>query len=654
MLIRKSFLAMVLMSLLVAGCQSPASRVISALDVTTWKIPSFDFQKFQFRSQNPMNDDFERNERTKFVGDYSTIAGLNMLVLEGVGLVTGLDGTGEDPPPSSYRTAIQQEMKRRDVHNAKELLKSPNTAVVIVRAYLPPMIRKGDHFDIEVRLPENSQAKSLDGGWLLETQLSEHAIVPGGKRLDGRIDARAAGPILISARGNEKEELAGVLRRGFVLGGGSSKIERNLSLFLRNKYRNVRWSSKVSDEIGKRFYEYSRYGVRESLATAKTDQRIELKITDRYRNNFPRFLQVIRKIAVGENNVEQHVRIEKLKQELNVPETAEDAAVQLEAIGFKAIPALKTGLDNNSLEVRFHAAVTLAYLGEAVGVNVLSEAVKKEPAFRVYALAALSVIEDNRAAIVLRELMNEKSAEVRYGAFRALSTLDEKDPYIAGIKVNDEFNLHEVSSKAAPMIHLTNRKKAEIVLFGENLKFTTPVVVKAGPKIQVIGQAGTNKILVSRYSLGEAPYKKITSTNVMDIVRAVSEMGASYPDIAQMLVQAHNQKNLNARLELDALPRAGRVYYRPNTPEGSITQRKTRVGNTRFTPNMFDAGIAKESKNRAESVAEDDPKKPEDSQGVTTVTDIRNSENLAKPEKEKEKLSFFQKMRPDRLFFGRH
>ena len=125
------------------------------------------------RSQSPEKaegtDDFKTTVETPLIGDYVTFAGLNLVTLEGVGLVTGLDGTGGDPPPSVYRTRIYQEMKRRGVTNPNTILRSPNTALVIVRGYLPPLIRKSEHFDIEVRVPEGSQATRLNGGWRVET-----------------------------------------------------------------------------------------------------------------------------------------------------------------------------------------------------------------------------------------------------------------------------------------------------------------------------------------------------------------------------------------------------------------------------------------------------------------------------------------------------
>ncbi len=124
-------------------------------------------------------DQYDTKDKVPLIGQYTQIVGQNLVTLEGAGLVVGLDGTGEDPPPSLARQMVLDDMKRRGVPNPNKLLKSPNVAIVVVTAYLPPLIREGDHFDVEVSLPAGSKVKSLNGGYLMETYLAEHILVPG-------------------------------------------------------------------------------------------------------------------------------------------------------------------------------------------------------------------------------------------------------------------------------------------------------------------------------------------------------------------------------------------------------------------------------------------------------------------------------------------
>lgn len=570
--------------LALAGCQmfSPA-----------WNLSSLRWDALRLRSQTPDEPadehEFETKVETPMIGDYVTVTGLNLIMLQGVGLVTGLDGTGGDPPPSRYRESLLDDMRKRGVRHPNQILQSPSTALVIVRAYLPPLVDKGERFDVEVSLPSNSEATSLNGGWLLETFLSEKAIVPGRGVMSGHVFAKAKGPVLISTGEGDERSLAGVLRRGRVVGGGISLTHRDMSLYLRNDFQNVRNSQRIARAVGQRFHHYNEAGVKEPVAEAKTDKTIELKILPKYKDNYPRYLQVIRNIPLRETEVGQRLRMKTLEQELNNPPTAEQAALKLEAIGPPAVAVLKDALQNPRLEVRFHAAVALAYLGEQDGLNVLAEAARKEPAFRVFAYAAMATLDDAETHILLRNLMNGDSAETRYGAFRALATLDANDPFIRGEKLNDEFMLHVLDTTGDPLVHLTNRRKAEIVLFGAEQRFVTPMAVRAGNHILVTAQPGSDEVMVSRFAVGEPDRRKTVSTRIADVIRTLAEFGASYPDVAQLLAEADRQYNLPGRIEIDALPQAGRVYVRPAGPDGTEPDSKTEVGNDHLVPNLFAA-----------------------------------------------------------------
>ena len=561
-----------------AGCQNVSLKSLRSLEMLRPKTDS----------TADGDDDLQTEVRTPLIGDKTTISGLNMVVLEGVGLVTGLAGTGNDPPPSSYRTQMLKAMRRRDIARPNMILRSTSTALVIVRAYLPPLVHKGDQFDVEVRVVPGSETISLNGGWLMETYLSERALVPGRGLLKGHIFAKAEGPVLVSTSDGDQEAKAGVLRQGRVLGGGVDIREnRNLALYLRNDFKGYRTAKRVTAAIGKRFFSYNQYGVREPLAVAKTDQKIELKVLPKYKNNYPRYLQVIRSIAYRESNVARRVRMEKLREKLQTPETSEQAALQLEAIGPEAIPILKTGLKSPRLEVRFHAAMALAYLDRPDGLKTLAEAARKERAFRVFALAAMAAVDDAQTHFLLRDLMNETSAETRYGAFRALTTLDKNDPAVRGINLNGQFMLHVVDSTGPPMIHLTNRQKAEVVLFGRDQSFKTPMFVRAGNHIMVRAADGSDTVTISRIELGKPDRRKVVSTRIADVILAAAAMEASYPDVVQLLAQANRQHNLPARIDIDALPRAGRIYYRPRTDGIPGEKTKTHIGSTNLAPNLF-------------------------------------------------------------------
>ena len=84
-------------------------------------------------------------------------------------------------------------------------------------------------------------------------------------------------------------------------------------------------------------------------------------------------------------------------------------------------------------DMKFYAAEALAYLDDTAAAGVLAEVARNEPAFRVNALAALSAMDDASAYEGLRSLLEVKSAETRYGAFRALWAMNQHDALLHDI-----------------------------------------------------------------------------------------------------------------------------------------------------------------------------------------------------------------------------
>lgn len=554
-------------------------------------------------------DKYNTELKTPLVGDYTNFAGLEPTPLEGVGLVVGLPGTGGDPAPSMYRTAMLEEMKRRGVRDPNRVLQSPDTALVIVRAYLPPLLKKGETLDVEIIAPESSEVTSLAGGKLLETYLTEQAFVPGRGMLKGHNYAKAEGPIIVAGIGmsttgkvNDPNKAA-LLQRGRILGGATVLKERELAMQLRHEFRSVRNSARIANAIGARFHDFDEHGIKKPMAEAKTDQKLVLDVHPRYKDNYPRYLQVIRNIAFRENQVAQRVRMQKLHDELLTPETSDRAALQLEAIGKDAIPLLQVALKSPLLEVRFHAATALAYLEDPAGLKTLQEAARDERAFRVFALAAMSTVDEAESHLLLRELMNENSAETRYGAFRALWTLDRNDPFIRGELMSRpetdksdkqeltkqekraSWTMHVLQTKGDPMVHTTFRTRPEVVLYGSDQKLVTPLILSAGRNVMITAQAGEQKVSVVRFRPNQDDERREVSLNVAEVIRACDELGATYPDVVSMLTQASEQRNLEGRLESDALPQSGRVYARPS--QDSKPGKKAKVGREHLAPNIF-------------------------------------------------------------------
>ncbi len=499
------------------------------------------------------------NESPDLVTKFTHPYGLSYVKIEAISMVTGLKGTGEDPPPTPQRASLLAEMKRRQVKNPNDILASLDTSLVLVRGVLRPGIQEGDRFDIEVRVPTRSEATSLRGGWLLPARLTELAVL-GQQIRRGHVLGQAEGAILVDphAQGKEGEPYA---TRGRILGGGIATQSRSLGLVIDDRYKSVRLSQQIAKSVNNRFYVRAD-GRRAGVATAKTDEFIELVVHARYKDNVARFMRVARSIAVGETARQRQTRIVMLGEQILDPLTTASAALQLEALGDdQAKEHLQQALQSSDTEVRFYAAEALAYLDDTSAVETLAEMASDQPAFRVNAMVALSAMDDLEAFDSLRQLLSANSAETRYGAFRSLGAMNRHDPLVAGEDMGGMFSFHQLDVTGPPMIHLTNSHRPEIVLFGEQPSLKLPVLIDAGGGILINGMQGRT-LTVSRFSnRGEAEQRTIPP-NVDDMIRTIVDLGGTYPDVVQALQEAKQQGALLSRLRVDALPQPGRKFHR--------------------------------------------------------------------------------------------
>jgi hypothetical protein len=211
--------------------------------------------------------------------------------------------------------------------------------------------------------------------------------------------------------------------------------------------------------------------------------------------------------------------------------------------------------------VRFYAAEALAYLDETAAVETLADVARNEPAFRVNALAALSAMDDTLAYDTLRSLLEVRSAETRYGAFRALWAMNQNDPLMRGEHLGGQFRYHVLDVPGPEMIHVTHSHLPEVVLFGKDQQLQLPLVLDAGKNIMVNGLNG-NRIKVARFRAGAEVEQRLVTTRVDDVIRAIVELGGTYPDVVQALQQSKADGALASRFEVDALPEPGRPFDR--------------------------------------------------------------------------------------------
>ena len=162
-----------------------------------------------FAAVNLQDMDFSRVNPTVRIKDITEVEGARGNQLTGVGLVTGLNGTGDNSPMAVQM--MRNMMRNFGVTLDARSVRTRNLAVVALTATLPPYARPGQAIDVNVNTMGN--ASNLQGGVLVQSPL---------RAADGRVYAVAQGPVVVggsSAQGANASRTQNVPTAGRVPGG---------------------------------------------------------------------------------------------------------------------------------------------------------------------------------------------------------------------------------------------------------------------------------------------------------------------------------------------------------------------------------------------------------------------------------------------------
>ena len=502
------------------------------------------------RAQSPDELVAKDDEKRNYVGKIAKVWGLNYAKVEGIGLAVNLKGTGSNPKASGQVDALKRELDAREISDISNLIADKETSMVLMRGYLPPGIRKGEPFDVEVGLMPDSETTSLERGFVLKTSMRPIAKL-GRSVKHGALSGFAEGQVMVNSLFENRGEKNA--RQGWIYGGGISAETRPLGLTIVAKDTSVQLATAIATSINRRYTVTDKSGRRGS-ARPKTDRRIELTVPSEYRLNISRFLQGVMNVVYGEDAKTRANRLDVLDRQMGSESTAEVAAIRLEAMGSVALPALKRAIKHTHPKVRFFAAQALAYLGEHDGTIDLEETAANDPIYRWQALTALSAIEHSSARDSLARLLHAKGAETRYGAFSALKARDRNDPLVTGQKLAHSFTLHEIESDTdQPLIHFSRSKSPEVVVFGSGQEFQDGFMyIQPGLTIKKVSP--TN-LKVTSYAV-EGGGKWVCDNNVSALVKLLAKAGYGYGTVVRVFREADRQEALSGRFAINAVPNA--------------------------------------------------------------------------------------------------
>lgn len=104
------------------------------------------------------------------LGDIGRFRGSRSNVLQGIGLVVGLEGTGDTRSTPWTTTLVTNYMSRWGTVVDEKQVRSKNIAAVMITAEMPAFVAPGTKLDITIS--SSGDAKSLEGGVLLPTTLT--------------------------------------------------------------------------------------------------------------------------------------------------------------------------------------------------------------------------------------------------------------------------------------------------------------------------------------------------------------------------------------------------------------------------------------------------------------------------------------------------
>ena len=160
--------------------------------------------------------DFSRVNPNVRIKDITEVEGARGNQLTGIGLVTGLNGTGDN---SQMAVQMMRNLMRNfGVTLDARSVRTRNIAVVALTATLPPYVRPGQNIDVNVNTMGN--ASSLSGGMLIQAPL---------RAADGKVYAVAQGPVIVggsTAQGAAASRTQNIPTAGRVPGGAI--VERDV------------------------------------------------------------------------------------------------------------------------------------------------------------------------------------------------------------------------------------------------------------------------------------------------------------------------------------------------------------------------------------------------------------------------------------------
>jgi hypothetical protein len=407
------------------------------------------------------------------------------LIVQGYGLVVGLNGTGSRDISPDLRAHMLTEMAQGGIGSEgtgfghispAAMLDSMDTAVVMVQGVVPLGSKKGTAFDVRVFPVPNTSTTSLEGGILYTTEL--HTDLNVG-RVDSRTFAmaRARGTIFINpfVEPNAAGRDAIDRRNGRILNGGAVADDMPIKLRVVNPSHSR--AGMLVTAINTRFpLERGQFS---PTARGESDESIELTVPPSYSTQVDEFVELLLHTTIRQANPESVAT--SIRRILEANTTAQNmitAAWRWQALGTRCFPIIRDLYDSPVERLRSAALGAGAKLNDPLAVPHLADlALTGSTPVRLQAIRLMENMGLNpEVDNTLRKLLNADDATVRIEAYEMLAK--RRDPMIGHMPVDQKF-LVDIVPSDNPMIYVTQIGLPRIALFGNDLAINRPIFMQA-------------------------------------------------------------------------------------------------------------------------------------------------------------------------------
>ncbi len=431
-------------------------------------------------------DDFEiPADVVGTVGQFARPTGEGGMPVVGYGLIVNLGTRGSREVPQHLRSYLEDEMRKEGgigMHShglghlsADRILEDISTAVVVVRGVIPARTLEGGRFDVEVVAHSATGTQSLEGGYLMPTELRLDRGPSSPAGAGSRVYGYARGTVLINPYlDTTAPENALALRQGRIVGGGEAEHARTIRLSMLEA--NYPVANQIKNAINSRF---GLGGM--TVATAQNNASdIHLEVPHEYRDNPKRFVELALHLPVDSRSGIWQLKAEQISNQLRQPDMPYDGlSLMLEAMGPKVRSYLTPLYDDPDETVQFYSARAGLRLGDSAAGKVIEEIAGRRGTYQIPAMNELGDHPNvSSGDLVLQRQLDNEDTLVRLAAYRGL--LKRNSRSVVTIPVNGgKFHLDIINSprycRENPMIFATQVEDPRIVLFGTHIPVRQPM-----------------------------------------------------------------------------------------------------------------------------------------------------------------------------------